>query len=188
MNMKEIHRIHDNLCLYDVEGELIYLVDGLAMEEGQGRLVKYGLLQSDLGKYYQRGLAVAIAQFYELVGNGLIAPSHIFIGLKRPLYADKDMDADTQKIIIALKPKIDCDWKTPHEMIKLDAPANRVFVTIISKNDRHRARFPYVYGWIEQWNWVDEDKGLKEAPINWLDRYREKIYSRLQIAGGGGRT
>ncbi len=30
-------------------------------------------------------------------------------------------------------------------------------------------------GWVERWNWVREDMGLSEAPIDWVDRYDEKL-------------
>lgn len=57
-------------------------------------------------------------------------------------------------------------------------PAGKTFVVIVSPNIKHKETFPNIDGWLNRWNWVPVDEGLDEAPINWLDRYDKKIYSR----------
>lgn len=166
--------------LYEIDGKIIYLIDGWAFEDGEAKVVKYGLLNSDLGKYADRGQANAIAQFFKLVAPGLILTRHIFAGLERPLCSDDCMEGDKQKHIHSRKPKRDYEWKkgSTNDVEEFDAPKDKVFVVIMSKNVKHTAKFPMVYGWIERWNWVTEDKSLKEAPVNWADRYNQKIFSR----------
>jgi hypothetical protein len=167
-----------SIKLCKIDGELVYLIDGLAFENDKLLTVTYGLFQSDLRKYADRGQSYAIAQFYSLVGNGLILTRHIFSGLNRPLCDDDCMDADQGKIVHSRKPIWDYKWKDIDKQKKISAPSGKVFVTIISKNIKHTARFTMVYGWVDWWNWVDEDEGLAEAPINWVDRYGNRLYSR----------
>jgi len=167
-----------DIRLCKIDGELVYLIEGLAFENDQPGPRLYGLFQSDLGRYVQRGQMTAIAQFFKLVGNGLIVTRHIFYGLNRPLFDDDNMKADQEKIIHSRKPPRDYRWKTRYELEQISAPPGKVFVTIVSKNVKHNSRFPMVYGWVDRWNWVEEDIGLPEAPINWVDRYRKKIYTR----------
>jgi hypothetical protein len=171
-----------NIRLCRIDGELVYLIAGLASENGQEQTVNYGLFQSDLAKYEERGQRTAIAHFFTLVANGLIIPRHIFRGLNRPLFDDDDMEADSNKLIHSRKPGRDYRWKDDAacEVEELSIPACCVYAIIISKNLRetHKKRFPMVNGWIDRWNWVDEDKALAEAPINWAERFEEKIYTR----------
>ena len=167
-----------NIRLCKIAGELVYLIDGLAFENDQQQTVKYGLFQSDLGKYAERGQLTAIAQFFSLVGNGLIVTRHIFFGLNRPLLNDNNMDADKDKIVLSRKPRWDAKWKDKNNIEKIGVPPGKVFVTIISMNTKHLVRFPMIYGWVDRWNWVEEDEGLAEAPINWVERYGKKIYTR----------
>jgi hypothetical protein len=166
--------------LYKIDGKLIYLIDGWAYEDGEAKVVKYGLLQSDLGKYANRGQFGAIAHFYTLVARGLILTRHIFAGLSRPLCSDDCMESDKLKHIHSRKPTRDYVWQkgSTNSLMDVDAPQDKVFVVIMSKNVRHTALFPMVYGWIERWNWITEDNSLKEAPLNWVDRYDQKTFSR----------
>lgn len=144
--------------------------------------VKYAILADDLKEYWRRGMGIQIAQLYELVIPGLILSKHIFQGLKRNLYCDDKNDADTSKIIYSRTPAFDVmlDRRSPNNptVIKITAPKDKVFVVIISPNVRHRTEYPSVTGWLDRWNWVQEDPGLQEAPINWLDRYEKKLYTR----------
>ena len=92
------------------------------------------------------------------------------------------MKGDTSKLIYTWKPTFDYEWIGGRfgEPKERPTPQNSVFCVIVSPNIRNSniEKFPYVYGWIERWNWVKEDKGLPEAPINWVDRYKKKIYTR----------
>jgi len=178
--MIEYKPIDEEGYLYEVNDKLIYLIDGWAFEDSEAKVVQYGLLKSDLGKYATRGQANAIAHFFTLVAPGLILTRHIFIGLERPLCSDNCMEGDKLKHIHSRKPKRDYEWQkgSACKVKEFDAPKDKVFVVIMSKNVKHNARFPMVYGWIERWSWVKKDKSLKEAPVNWADRYKEKIFTR----------
>jgi len=37
--------------------------------------------------------------------------------------------------------------------------------------------YPSIDGWIEHWNWVHEAPDLSNAPTDWKDRYKEKLWS-----------
>lgn len=158
-----------------------FLIDAKYVKgDGEVADVKLVLLADDLKKLGERHLATAIAQFYKLVCPGLILTKHIFRGLERPLYCDGDMEADVNKLIYSRKPSFDYEWSggSNGQEIQRDAPENSVFVVIVSPNINHQKEFPEVAGWIDHWNWVKQDNGLSEAPINWVDRYETKLWSQ----------
>lgn len=140
---------------------------------------QFGIMQVDLMKRHNRGQNCELAQFDSIVLPGLILAQHIFRGLKRPLCADDSLNADEQVLIHSWKAAWDFEWNNefgrPH---RLQAPLNSVFVVLISKNMRHADKWPQVYGWINRWNWVDEDQKLPGAPISWDFRYEEKLFTR----------
>lgn len=162
--------------------EAVYLVDGKAIikETDDPIDTKFGMLGSELQKYGKRGQATSIAQFYKLVVPGLILSRHIFVGLKRPLFCDNSMEGDEEKLIYTRKPVSDYEWVGGRtgKPIERSAPLSCVFAVIISPNIRHKETFPNIHGWIERWNWLEEDSGLPEAPIDWVDRYEKKIFTR----------
>jgi len=165
-----------------INGELVYLVDG-RWEQGSesSDAVKFGMRASDLKRYGLRGQGSAIAQFYKIVGDGLIVARHIFKGLNRPLYCDECEDGDQDKLIYTWKPSIDWFWHgdgPTGSPKRVKAPADKVFFVIISVNKNHKDAYPDVYGWIERWNWVREDEALPEAPTEWVERFDCKIYTR----------
>jgi len=140
----------------------------------------FGIFQDDLRKRYDRGQNSALAQLDGIVVPGLILARHIFRGLKRPLYDDGSMEADTQKLVHSWRPNYDFDWLDPFGRPRKLAPVkNCVFVVLITKNERHLDKYPEVFGWIDRWNWVYEDLNLPEAPLNWSSRYEEKIFTRV---------
>ncbi len=144
------------------------------------REAQFGMLAVDLQRYGARGQITAIAQFYELVVPGLILTRHVFRGLERPLFCDGSMQGDEDKLVYTRKPALDFEWTGGPEghPTRREVPAGKVFGVIISPNKKHREPFPEVAGWIHHWNWVDEDSGLAEAPIHWVDRYTEKLWTR----------
>lgn len=138
------------------------------------------MLGSELQKYGARRQATAIAQFYKLVIPGMILTRHIFKGLNRPLCCDDNMEGDEGKLVYTRKPTFDYEWvggKTGRP-VERSVPLGRVFAVIVSPNERHKENFPGIECWIERWNWLEEDLGLPESPINWVDRYGQKIYTR----------
>jgi hypothetical protein len=173
--------------IIESNGKHLFAADGLFLETYQSsdsspaiKDVQFALLADDLKIYGYRGQFTAIAQFYELVIPGLILAKHIFRGLERPLCCDDNMEADERKLIYTRKPQFDFEWiGGPHgSPVRRSVPPGKVFVVIISPNEKHIETFPEIAGWIERWNWVDEDSGLSEAPTNWVDRYREKLWTR----------
>lgn len=163
-------------------GSHVYLADAKWFDQRTGDTtdVKFGMLAKELRVYGRRGLATSITQFYMLVAPGLILARHIFKGLVRPLYCDGSPNADKDKLIYARKPSSDYVWVGGRggAPARRESPAGKVFAIIISPNIRHRSLYPSVRGWIDRWNWADEDDALAEAPENWLDRYDEKLWTR----------
>jgi hypothetical protein len=175
----KIVETHGDISLCEIDGELVYLINGLAYENNQLETRKYGSFRSDIIQIARRGLITSIAQYFMLIGNGLIITRHIFSGLNRPLLDDNNMEADKDKIIHSRKPPWDYKWENRfNDPERISAPSGKVFVVIISKNIKHLDRFPMVYGWVDRWNWIEEDEGLSEAPINWVERYRNRVYTR----------
>lgn len=162
-----------------ISGQGVFLVDAKYPQENEVIDVKLGMLSSEFQKYGERGQANLIAQFYKLVSPGMILSRHIFRGLERPLYCDENMEGDKNKLIYSRKPSFDYEWigGKSGKPIERVAPAGKVFTVIVSPNMRHKDKFSSIYGWIERWNWIEEDTGLSEAPMNWVDRYKEKIYT-----------
>jgi hypothetical protein len=162
-------------------GVRYFTVDGLLLSGSQtGEAAKYAVTLELLHGLGARKQFSAIAQLYDLVMPGLILSSHLFQGLNRNLYCDGGFDGDENKFVFSRKPAYDYYWSggrngQPEKRI---APTRQVFVTVVSKNVTHQDQFPGVSGWIERWNWVDEDSVLNEAPVNWVDRYKTKVWSK----------
>lgn len=174
-------RVDATIIKNKASGKSLFIVDGWVctapntVKEG-----KFGLLTDSLKAYGARGQATAIAQFYGLVIPGLILTKHIFEGLDRPLFCDGEKTGDRAKLVHARKPGWDFMWSGDHNGShqRVLAPADAVFVVIISPNEKHRGQFPEVDGWIERWNWVGEDPVLSEAPVGWIDRYGKKLWTK----------
>lgn len=162
-------------------GKYLFVADGwVCTASGKVEEGRFGLLTDSLKEYGARGQATAIAQFYGLVVPGLILTEHIFEGLDRPLYCDKDKKGDEDKLVHTRKPAWDYEWPSGCDgsHVKVLAPADSVFVVVVSPNKNHKNGFPEIDGWIERWNWVTEDSGLPGAPIGWIDRYKKKLWTR----------
>lgn len=170
-----------------IKGKHVYLVDAkwvtvpATNDPTKSTVVdaKFGLLASDLKKVADRGLSTPIAQFYELVGSGLILTRHIFKGLDRRLFCDGNANADKDKLIYTRRPSTDYEWERAGTLRRLGCPPGKVFAVIVSPNEKHLADYPIIQGWIEHWNWVHEDRGLLEAPEGWLDRYDTRLWTRV---------
>ena len=141
---------------------------------------KLAMLCADLKNMACRGDLTLVAQFYELVIPGTILAKHVFRGLDRPLLADGDCDADKQKLVYTRKPAYDYLWSGGRDgaPLQLDAPVARVFAVHVTPNVKHKDTYPEIAGWIDHWTWVEEDAGLPEATIGWVDRYEEKLWTR----------
>lgn len=164
-----------------LNGETIYVVEGLSFESAD-KVVRYGLKKKDLEGYVKRSQLSQLAQFYTLVADGLILSAHCFQGLRRNLHCDDQENGDESKFVLVRKPSKDYSWVggPSGEPAQHIAPTKSVFVTLISKNNRHKAQYPTIEGWVDRWNWVEEDEGgLLEAPTKWIDRYEKKIWTRF---------
>jgi hypothetical protein len=151
---------------------------------GDDRIARTGKLAvhtSILKQRMETGMAVSVAQLYGLVIPGLILTKHIFRGLNRPLFCDGSEDGDKEKLVYARRSTVDyivVKNRTTGDLepAKCHAPARNTFVVIVSPN-KHKDEFPSIDGWIDHWNWTQEDDVLAEAPTNWVDRYQERIYT-----------
>jgi hypothetical protein len=60
------------------------------------------------------------------------------------------------------------------------ASPNRVFVVLV-REEKQPNRYDdigNIFGSIERWNWIKEDPLLPHAPIDWRERYGEKLWSK----------
>lgn len=145
------------------------------------RLGTLGVLKSDLSAVASRGQATAIAQLYGLVLPGLRLTEHVFRGLARPLFTDGSPNGDAGKLVYSRVPAFDCLWnggKFDGRLENVPPPTGAVFAVFVSPNVRHQDEFPAIDGWINHWAWIDEDKGLRGAPVGWVDRFDKRIWTR----------
>lgn len=174
-----------SIPIITTNGVSYFVIDGPSLNGKDGKptadVVKYALNMDVLRGLATRKQFHAIAQFYGLVLPGLISSTHLFQGLNRYLYCDGEAKGDCSKFVFSRKPAYDYVWeggKYGKESRKF-APSDQVFVTLVSKtNEKHRETYPDIAGWVEHWNWIDEDPALEDAPLNWVDRYDWKEWSR----------
>lgn len=139
-----------------------------------------GIAPGAVAARQERGQRWQIGQMYWVVGTGLISANHVFRGLRREMYVGDDKDADEKKLAVS--------WASPHDARAVGdsfgaiqpeyhpAPAGCAFVVYISIN-KMLGKFPDVYGWAEHWTWVDGDPGSPGAPVEWQERYEERVWS-----------
>jgi hypothetical protein len=163
-------------------GEKVCEIAAPIFNAGTTRIGRLGFLQNDLIPILDRGEKDGFASFCGNVCGGMIMTRHIFRGLTRPLLTDDNTKADQKIHVYTWKPAVDWIWEGDKYAGKLvDVPPQAeglVFAVIVSPNEKHKANFPEFDGWVSGWNWVDEDKGLKEAPQGWVDRFQEKLWTR----------
>jgi hypothetical protein len=163
-------------------GELLLAAEAPWIDGAKRETGLLAIHTSSLKGLMQRGQGVAIAQLYGIVIPGLILTRHIFRGLKRPLYCDGSSDGDKTKLVYARRPAFDYVTAVNPatgllEELKYPPPTGKTFIAIVSPN-AHAAAFPQVRGWIDHWNWAEEDSVLAEAPVGWVDRYEERLFTR----------
>lgn len=172
-----------DLPIINSNGVSYFIVDGPPLDYDRDPFTpaKYAVNMDILHGLGSRGQYSSIAQLYGLVIPGMILSVHLFQGLNRNLY-DGGFDGDSDKFVFSRKPAYDFYWKGCRngEQVKCMAPPGQVFVILVSGNTKQRDKenFSDVDGWIDHWTWVDQDTILSEAPINWVDRYKTKVWSR----------
>jgi hypothetical protein len=147
--------------------------------ENPSIMVRLGVRQDTFQRQILRGRGTVIAQYYGIIQDGLVIAAHAFRGLKRPLSHGSDMNADESVLIYAWRPRFDYEWvgyRHDGQEYRRDPPLNRVFVVLVREEPQPNEF--HVLGSVEHWNWVPEDSGLKQAPIDWEKRYQAKLWSR----------
>ena len=139
--------------------------------------IRLGVEHHTFEQYRERGLFAPIAHYYGIVQCGVRQARHVFRGLKRPMAVADDMQADQNIFVYSWRPRIDYEWAGTTfngKPVRHTPKARTVFVVLI----RLQAVRPEIWGVIEKWNWVREDPDLAEAPVNWEQRYEQKMWSR----------
>lgn len=171
-----------NEYVREIGGKVLLVTDAKVLRDGKIVDGFAAIWPEDLKQRASRGQLTSIAQCYEIVLPGMILARHIFQGLRRDLYCDGVKTADQGKFAYTRKPKVDFETARGKdgfpEAVERPCPPNKTFVVIASPNDRHRDKFPDIDIWIDHWNWAEESPTLNEAPVDWIDRYDRKIYTR----------
>lgn len=133
-------------------------------------------LRSDtLQRYQQRAMFTPIAEYYAIVRD-LMSAQNCFRGVKRPMADHTGMDIDQRVVVYTWRPLYGAVWMgvpPTGTVIQKVAPPGYVFAVLVRQDDDGQD----VYGSIERWNWIEEDPGLPQAPIDWVARYGEKKWS-----------
>ena len=164
-----VNQIHEG-------GHFIYIAHGLNPD---GTPAVFGITKTQISDFLQRGSYVPLFQLMKIVEPGIKLTKHIFRGLKRPLLCDDDSEADKKKLVYTWKAEFDYDWdykKRFHldDLTRRAAPHGRVFAVFVTPNGE-KSRFPNIDYWLNRWTWIHEATDLGGAPINYSDRYDEKL-------------
>lgn len=160
-------------------GEWAYCIEAFVLDgsNSEPNIGLFAILSKDIEAYARRGESTVIAQFDGLVKNGMVLTKHIFQGLRRKLRTDEDSDSDQRMLVHVRKPSYNY-FVSNKRIMREDAPKATVFAVLVSPNIKHKDKYPEVHGWINTWTWLDEEPGLAEAPIGWVDRYDNKLWTR----------
>jgi len=99
-------------------------------------------------------------------------------GLKRPLLYGEDADGDKAKLVFTWQAPYDFDYDhgkrfEPGGLTQRAAPPNTVYAAITTPNTC--PEYPSVDYWLDRWCWLDASPTLAGAPIDWENRYEERI-------------
>jgi hypothetical protein len=147
-------------------------------------VVNLGLRQDSFEQILHHNIFTMVAQYYGIVQDGLLNAIHAFRGLKRPLMHGDDKEADKSVLVYSWRAEIDFVWsggRFDGKPIEKIPPSNRVFVVLVreEKQPNNYTEVGDIFGSVERWNWVKEDPTLPHAPVDWRERYGEKLWSRL---------
>lgn len=148
---------------------------------GTVKEAQVGVTHDTVASLKSHGARARFFQLQSIVASELIDAKHIFQGLNRPMFSDGDMAADGNKLVYTWKPRYDYDRDDfdPEKPKKHYFPKDKTFVVIVSPmRDIHRHDYPMIEGWINHWGIVDEDEHLDEAPVDWQNRFKRKLWSK----------
>jgi hypothetical protein len=145
-----------------------------------GAPLKIGIAQGAIKLRADRGLRHMVGQLFGVLGPGLVMAQHVFQGLKRDMYVRNDSHADVTKFAIT--------WTHPRDAVfagdpvagrleYLPAPKDRVFGVYVSPNGMLKD-FPSIFGWAEHWTWIAADPNTVGAPVDWVERYDKRIWTK----------
>ncbi|SRR6266852_5181504 len=146
-------------------------------------IIKLGVNQSSFQQVIDRNLSFRVAQFYGIIQGGLKDAVHAFKGLNRPLMQADDMHADDLMIAYSWRPQFDYGWSHSrlhgNPMPRIP-PKGIVFVVLVQelKQPENYPGHGVIVGTVEHWSWISEDPTLPHAPIEWQERYGQRLWSR----------
>ena len=161
-----------------INGNTIYQIDGI---DERGRDCTLGLDESSrvLPLFRTREAMKLIAL---LTVADISLAEFVFRGLKRRLMQRDNKNADADKLIYVWRPSGQYQWRWSGDSVEeqfqlTEPPDGAVFFVIVTmnKDKKYRANYPAIYGWIEHWGWLGEDKKDKGHPKGWKQRYAEKV-------------
>ena len=141
--------------------------------------VKFGLRSDTFEQYRNRSLHTSIAEYFAIVRDGLATAKHCFRGVSRPMADGNAMDVDQRVIVYTWRSLFAAFWvgsQFDGYWAKRAAPPGCVFAVLVREEVIDGEG---IVGSIERWNWIEEDSGLPQAPIDWGSRYGKKLWSKI---------
>lgn len=140
--------------------------------------VKLGLRSGTFQASLQRSMGVKVAEYFAIVRDGLMSAHHCFRGVKREMADRYSMDLDQRIVVYTWRSPFAAAWvgsRFDGYVIQKAAPPGCVFAVLVREEDANEHG---VFGSIEHWYWIDEDSAMPQAPVDWANRYRERLWSK----------
>jgi hypothetical protein len=136
-----------------------------------------GLPRADLRGLVGRGRYAHALAFKEIVQPRLILAEHCFRGLRRPVYGAGNGE---DFLVYSMRVPFDVAYDYEKQEKKIVSPPENCVFMVIARPVKEQTGAENVYGWINSWSWVLEDKALKGAPVNPSLRFDERLWSSGQ--------
>lgn len=159
-------------------GPYLDIIDARAPDSSLSA-VRLGVRDDIFQQVSHIGRITLVAQYYGIIQEGLMDAVHAFRGLNRPLLHAGNAAADDGVIIYSWRPVKDFVWSHSQfsgTAIEKLPPPKRVFTVLVREEDQPNAYG--VFGSVEYWSWVAEDQNFPLAPIDHLERYKKRLWSR----------
>lgn len=140
-------------------------------------ILKLGITKKAIATRASRGQSWSLGQLYGIIEPGLIMADHLFQGLRRPMSVNGNSRADETKLVFTWAARRDAQMTRDGELNYVAAPVNAVFFVIASPNG-DTSSFPGIFGWIENWGWLQAHPDLPGAPVQYDSRYDSRLWSR----------